>query len=51
MKKASVWILAAVAIGVMLLALIALKDGPAELTALATVLAAGAGLVASISRK
>jgi hypothetical protein len=51
MKQMSQWIRAGIALGVILLMYIALERGTAELTALATALAAGAALVASAANK
>lgn len=51
MKQMSQWILAGIALGVIWLSYIALERGTSELTALATVLAAGAALVASIANR
>jgi hypothetical protein len=51
MKKGSVWLLGGIASGIILLALMALSQGPPELMALATVLTAGAALLSSITRK
>lgn len=50
MKNASVWIRAGIAIGIIGLAFIALRQGTPDLTALGYVLMAGAALIASITK-
>jgi hypothetical protein len=51
MKKASIWILGGVALGVIWLSFIGLERGTPDLMALATVLTAGAVLISSIAGK